>query len=383
MADTAFEDRTEQPTQKRLDDARRRGQIPRSKELTMAAVTMAGCLVIWTGGNSLGADVRALMIRYLRFGPEALDDPRRMTEALSQAGLDALAAFAPFIAATVVAAVLGSIAIGGFIFSPAPISFQFDRIDPIKGLGRLFSLNAAVETLKALAKAAVIGGCAVGFLYYSADTVLGLGSMSLGTALSSAMDLSMTTLAICGGGLLLVAAVDAPFQLWSYNRQLRMTRQEIADEQKEMEGRPEVRSRIRALQQETARRRMLADVPRADVVITNPTHFAVALKYDASKMRAPVVLAKGADHVAARIRSVADANRVTLFEAPLLARALYWTTDIGQAIPSQLYLAVAQVLTYVYRLRTVSERGGPMPDKPEVQVDAELAKPQPRGRRRR
>jgi flagellar biosynthetic protein FlhB len=187
------------------------------------------------------------------------------------------------------------------------------------------------------------------------------------------VSLTILTLAASSVGLLLIAAVDAPYQLWNHARQLRMTRQEVMDELKESEGKPEVRSRIRQLQQEVARRRMLADVPQADVIVTNPTHFAVALAYREGRNRAPVVLAKGTDHVAARIRALGAEHRVTFFEAPLLARALYWTTDIGQEIPSALYLAVAQVLTYVYRLRAVRSAGGPEPERPTVQVDPRLA----------
>ncbi len=188
------------------------------------------------------------------------------------------------------------------------------------------------------------------------------------------------TLIACSFGMLVVAMADAPFQLWSHHRELRMTRQEIREELKETEGRPEVRSRIRALQQQLASRRMMKAVPTADVVVTNPTHFAVALRYDDRRMRAPVVVARGVDHVAARIRELAGQHRVALFEAPLLARALYWTTNLNQEIPGPLYVAVAQVLTYVYRLKAAVQTGSTLPERPDVQVDASLATPR-RGRR--
>jgi flagellar biosynthetic protein FlhB len=201
--------------------------------------------------------------------------------------------------------------------------------------------------------------------------------------MGSSVSLTLLTLALCSGALLLIAGLDAPYQLWSYAHKMKMTRQEVEDELKESEGRPEVRNRIRQLQQEVARRRMLEQIPLADVVITNPTHFAVALRYDDSRMRAPVVLAKGADDTAARIRAIATDNKIALYESPLLARALYWTTDLGQEIPSPLYLAVAQVLTYVYRLKLVREQGGPWPDRPAVEVDEKLASGPQRRRRRR
>ncbi len=384
MAETTRQDeRTEQATPKRLEEARRKGQIPRSRELSMAAVLMTGALVLYSNGNQLGTSLREMMIRSFRLSPPALDDPGYLTGALADAVLTVLAACAPLFTGLVVAAFLGTIAIGGWIFTPAPLAFKPERLDPVAGLGRIFSVNGLVEVLKAVAKAGFIVIAAVALLYGSMDRLLGLSDQPLIAAIGDSMTLTLLTLGICAGALLLIAAVDAPFQLWSHARQLRMTRKEVEDELKESEGNPEIRSRVRQMQQEVARRRMLEAVPTADVVVTNPTHFAVALRYDEARMRAPVVLAKGADEVAARIRAVATENKVTLFESPLLARALYWTTDLNQEIPSQLYLAVAQVLTYVYRLKVVREQGGIWPERPVVTVDEKLASgPQPRRRRR-
>lgn len=381
--ETQFQDRTEQATPKRLEEARRKGQIPRSRELNMAAVLGVGALALYADRSNLGMRLRALMTDSLTIDRASLDDPGYMTQALADAALDALAACAPLFAALAAAAVLGAIAIGGFVFTPAPLAFKLERLDPVAGLGRVFSLNGFVEVLKALAKATVIIAFAIALLYGTMDRILGLSGQPIATAMGSSLSLSLLTLGVCAGALFLIAGVDAPYQMWHHARQLRMTRKEVEDELKESEGRPEVRSRIRALQQETARRRMLDDVPKADVVITNPTHFAVALRYEDGRMRAPVMLAKGTDHMAARIRSVAGEHKVTLFESPLLARALYWTTDIGQEIPATLYLAVAQVLTYVYRLKTVHAQGGPWPEQPAVQVDEKLATRPPGGRRRR
>ncbi len=349
----------------------------------MAAVLMTGALVLYANGAQLGSSLRDMMRQAFTWDRAALDDPGYMTEALGQAVFAALDACTPLFASLVAAAFLGTIAIGGWIFTPAPLAFKFERLDPMAGIGRMFSLNSLVEVLKALAKAALIVVAAVALLVGTMDRLLGLSDQPLVQAMGSALSLSLLTLAVCSGAVLLIAAVDAPYQLWSHARQLRMTRQEIQDEMKESEGRPEVRSRIRQLQQEVARRRMLERVPTADVVITNPTHFAVALRYDEARMRAPVVLAKGADETAARIRAIATENKVALFESPLLARALYWTTDLGQEIPAQLYLAVAQVLTYVYRLKVVRTAGGPWPERPTVEVDEKLASGPQRRRRRR
>ncbi|MBN8279786.1 MAG: flagellar biosynthesis protein FlhB [Gammaproteobacteria bacterium] len=383
MAETPQDERTEQATAKRLDEARRKGQIPRSRELSMAAVLMAAALVLYSNGGQLGQALKEMMTRSLRVDPATLADPGTMTEALGSAVLGVLGAFGPVFIGLSVAAFLGTIAVGGWIFTPAPLAFRFERLDPVAGLGRIFSLNGLVEVVKALAKAGFIVVAAVALLFGSMDRLLGLSDQPLVQAIGDSLSLTLLTLAVCSGALLLIAGVDAPYQLWSYARQMRMTRKEIEDELKESEGSPEVRSRVRQLQQEVARRRMLEAVPTADVVVTNPTHFAVALRYDEARMRAPVVVAKGADEVAARIRAVATDNKVTLFESPLLARALYWTTDLNQEIPSQLYLAVAQVLTYVFRLKAVRERGGAWPDRPVISVDEKLASgPQPRRRRR-
>lgn len=383
MAETQQEDRTEQATAKRLEEARRKGQIPRSRELSMASVLMTGALVLYANGEQLTTSMRQMMTRALTIDTASLDDPAYMTRALGQAILAALDACTPLFVALIVAAFLGTISIGGWIFTPAPMAFKFERLDPVAGLGRMFSLNGLVEVIKALAKAGFIVLATVALLFGTMDQILGLSDQPLGHAMGSALSLTLLTLAVCSGAVLLIAAVDAPYQLWSYARQNRMTRKEIQDELKESEGSPEVRSKVRQMQQEVARRRMLESVPQADVVITNPTHFAVALRYDDARMRAPVVLAKGADATAARIREIATDNKVTLFESPLLARALYWTTDLNQEIPSQLYLAVAQVLTYVYRLKVVRESGGQWPDRPVVDVDEKLASGPQRRRRRR
>lgn len=381
--DTPLQDKTEEATPKRLEDARRRGQVPRSRELSMALVLGAGAAALYASRGTLGSGVSDLMARSLRFDRAAIEDPAFMLTALGTTGIAALELFIPLFVAVAAAAVLGSIAIGGWLLSPSPLAFKPERLDPIKGLGRVFSLNGLVEVVKAIAKATVILAVSIGFLWSVRDSVLGLGNQATGSGMAEAMSLALLTLGTCSVGLLLIAAVDAPYQLWSHARQLRMTRQEVMDELKESEGRPEVRNRVRQLQQEVARRRMLADVPKADVIITNPTHFAVALRYEDGRMRAPVLLAKGTDHVAARIRLVGEEHRITFFEAPLLARALYWTTGIGQEIPAPLYLAVAQVLTYVYRLRTARDRGGPEPERPAVAVDPQLAeRPRRAGRRR-
>ncbi len=252
MEQTPQEDRTEPATAKRLDEARRKGQIPRSHELGMGSVLMTGALVLYSNGEQLGTGMREMMRKALAFDPRALDDPGYMTQALARSMLAALDACTPLFVALIVAAVVGTIAVGGFVFTPAPMAFKFERLDPIAGLGRIFSLNSVVEVLKALAKAGFIVAATVALLMGTMDQLLGLSDQPLLEAMRSSMSLTLLTFAICSGALLLIAGVDAPYQLWSHARRMRMTRKEIEDEQKESEGSPEVRNRVRQLQQEVA-----------------------------------------------------------------------------------------------------------------------------------
>lgn len=375
-----LQDRTEQATPKRREDARRRGQVARSRELNIAAILLAGTMTMMAARTQLVGALETLMRNGLSISPAMLDDPSSIIDAFAHASLGTLRAFAPLLIALAVAATLGALAVGGWVFSTEHFAPQWSRLDPLQGLKRMVSLRSLVEVAKAVIKGLLIGSFAAGYLLWSRNGVIGLGLEPLQAALGDSGTMLGSLLMVCSFGMLVVACADVPFQIWSHNRELRMTRQEIRDELKESEGRPEVRSRLRALQQQVANRRMLRDVPTADVVVTNPTHFAVALRYQDGRMRAPVVVAKGVDHMAARIREVATKHRVALFEAPLLARALYWTTDPGREIPAPLYLAVAQVLTYVYRLKAATQGNAPWPDRPVVRIDTSLAEPQ-RGRR--
>jgi flagellar biosynthesis protein FlhB len=380
MAELDFQERTEQATPKRQEESRRRGQVARSRELNIAAVLLAGAMVLMAARPHFGTAMEDLMRRGLTIDPAALDRPEFMATALGDAGLAALMAFAPLLVALAIAAVGGALVVGGWVFSPEQFLPKWSRLNPLQGIKRMVSVRGLVEVGKALAKGLLIGGFALAYLLWEKDSVVNLGMEPLRSGIGHAAAMIAITLVVCSFGMLVVAFADAPFQVWSHRRELRMTRQEIREELKETEGRPEVRSRIRSMQQQLANRRMLRDVPKADVVVTNPTHFAVALRYEDGRMRAPVVVAKGMDHMAARIRDIAGRNRVALFEAPLLARALYWTTNVNQEIPGQLYVAVAQVLTYVYRVKAALQAGAPWPDRPAVNVEADLAEPR-RGRR--
>jgi len=369
MAEAAQE-RTERATPRRLEEARRKGQLPRSPELTTAAVVLIAAGGLHLFGVQLVTQLHALMrSSFALTRAEVLDDSG-IVPLLAARLLQALAACAPILALTLLAALLAPLALGGWNFSFSALAPDFSRLSPLNGLKRIFSLRGAVELGKAFAKFALVALVAVLFLWGKSHELLALGSEPIGQAMAHAALLSSNALLMLAACLALIAAIDVPWQRWQFSRQLRMTRQEIREEFKEHEGSPEVKGRIRRLQQEVAKRRMMREVPKADVVVVNPTHFAVALRYDEQRMRAPQVVAKGVDEVAARIRAVADEHRVPLFEAPPLARALHRAVPIGGEIPASLYVAVAQVLTYVYQLRS-ARLGGTTPPQPP-RIDATL-----------
>jgi flagellar biosynthetic protein FlhB len=366
MAEGDDSDRTESPTQKRLDDARKRGQVPRSRDLSAAAVTLAGGIGLSSVGSLLGGGLANLMRSSLSFrGVEAMDDGQ-MLVTLGHAAAQAAIAVAPILGILLAAAVLAPLAIGGWNFSAEALAPDFSRLDPIAGIARVFSLQGLFELLKSLARFGVVAGVAVIVLRHQFHTYAQLGTEPVRAGILHAISMAGSALIALGGGLALIAGVDVPLALWQYHRGLRMSREEIRQEARESEGSPEVRQRVRQVQQEMSRKRMMSDVPKADVVITNPTHYAVALRYDEKRMRAPVVVAKGADLIAQRIREIATENGVPLVEAPPLARALHGGCDVGDEIPARLYAAVAQVLTYVYQLRVARRVGYGTPTPPRI-----------------
>ena len=363
------QEKTESATPKRLEEARRKGQIPRSRDLSAAAVTMSAAAALYMMGDQIAGKLYLLMQRSFTITREQALDQTQMIPALSSAAIDGLKICAPVLGIICLAAVLAPLALGGWAFSGESLMPQFNRLNPLEGMKRMFSMRAVMELVKALAKFGIVGLVAVLVLWNDASTLLNLGQEPLDQAIAHTITLSGKALIAITAGLLIIAAIDVPYQLWSHAKQLKMSRQEIREEQKESEGSPEVKGRIRQLQQQMARQRMMQDVPKADVIVTNPTHFAVALRYDEKRMRAPIVVAKGVDLVAARIREIATENNVPIFEAPPLARVLYRNVDIGGEIPSTVYQAVAQVLTYVFQLRVAKRSGFQPPPRPDVTVE--------------
>jgi flagellar biosynthetic protein FlhB len=373
MAEEDME-RTEQPTAKRLEEARKNGQIPRSPELTTAAVVLIAGAGLHFMGKSLGANLFEMMRGSLSLSRDQALDESSAISMFAASALHALAACAPILGLTLAAALLAPLAIGGWNVAFGVIAPDFTRLSPMAGFGRMFSMRGAVELAKAFVKFLLCALIAVIFLWMKRGELLQLGSESTAASIGHAITLSGQALLACAGALVIIAAVDVPWQLFQHTKSLRMTRQEIRDELKESEGNPEVKGKIRAIQQDMARRRMMAEVPKADVVVTNPTHFAVALRYDDKRMRAPIVVAKGADAVAARIREVATEHNVAIFEAPPLARALFRSVDLNREVPANLYVAVAQVLTYVYQLKAARKAGTEPPVRPEIDPSVEETK---------
>ena len=352
MAEDTGQERTEQPTPRRIQQAREKGQVPTSRELnTMLMMLIAGASIMLIGPGIV-EDFLDMFKRYLNISRENIFDTTSMPVILETAIIDALITLSPFFTLMVLAAVAGPLMMGGVTFSTQALSFKWDKLNPITGMGRVFSKKGLVELVKALVKFLIIGTTAILFLYTKMDVYLGLGSEPLVQALPHMARLLTWSFLAIASVLVFIALIDVPFQIFDYTQQLKMTFQEIRDENKDTEGNPEVRGRLKRVQNEMAQRRMMAEVPEADVIITNPEHYSVAIKYDQSNMTAPIVVAKGADIMAMQIRTIAREHEVPILQAPPLARSLFHTTEIDEEIPAALYLAVAQVLAYIFKLRT-------------------------------
>ena len=368
MAEDSGQERTEEPTAKRQKESREKGQVARSKELNTLAVVMVAAVGLLMLGPEMARKLMDLMTYNFALEREVLYSTDTMGLHLLTSIRQGFGALAPFLLMVLVAALVGPVLLGGWLFSAKLLAPKGERLNPLAGLKRMFSLKALVELLKALAKFAVVLAMALVVLRMRKDDLLALGNEALPGAIFHSGWVLGTSLLLLACSLILIAAVDVPFQIWDNKQKTRMTKQEVRDEYKDSEGKPEVKSRVRQLQREMAERRMMGEVPKADVVITNPTHYAVALKYDPVHSGAPVVVAKGADFLAQKIREVASEHDVIVLESPPLARAVFYSTELEQPIPAGLYLAVAQVLAYVYQVRQFQEgkgkRPGPMPEPP-------------------
>ena len=355
-------DKTEDPTEKRKKDSREKGEIARSKELNTLAIMLAGSAGLLIFGGALAQDLMELMRYNFSLSREVLLNPDSMGAFLLHSGKIALIAVQPVLITLLIAALVGPISLGGWLFAAGSLAPKFSRMNPAAGIKRMFSAKALVELLKALAKFFIILIVALLVLKSDIDDLLRIAHEPLELAVIHSLQVVGWSALWMACGLILIAAVDVPVQLWESHQKLLMTKQEVRDEHKDQEGRPEVKQRIRQVQREMSQRHMMAAIPDADVIITNPTHYAVALKYDPEKGGAPMLLAKGSDFLALKIREIGTKHNILLLESPALARSIYYSTELEQEIPAGLYLAVAQVLAYVYQIRQYQAGKGKRPD---------------------
>ncbi|HAI97715.1 MAG: flagellar biosynthesis protein FlhB [Cycloclasticus sp.] len=375
MANENGQEKTEEPTAKREQDARKKGDIARSKELNTVMVLIVGSFMIWLTGDQIIKGMWQVMEGAFKIERNELFDPLVTVNNLQLAMQEALVFVAPFLAAMVVAAIAGPISMGGWSFSAEAIAPKASKMNPIEGFKRMFAVRSLIELVKSLLKFGLILGIMALLVEIYLPEFIYLTRLPLVEALIRASDVMTVSFVILCCSLLIVVAIDVPFSLWEYKKKLKMTLQEVKDEMKQTEGRPEVKGKVRQLQQELSQGRMLEEVPKADVIVTNPTHFAVAIKYDEGGSGAPIVVAKGADFMAAQIRNIAVGKGITLVSAPPLARALFFTTEIDEEVPRGLYLAVAQVLAYVYQLRIAKEKRWRKPAAPgDIPIPEEYKK---------
>ena len=350
------------PTPKRLEQAREEGQIARSRELASTLVLVTAAAACWWLGPSLAQALGEMMRAGLSFDHGASMDSTRMLARFHSATEQGFLIMLPWMGVLAVAACGGGVALGGWLFSTQSLAPNFSRMNPARGLAQIFSAHALGELLKALLKVTLVGVIAGGVLWSDKEALIALASTSPESGMAEAARIIVWDFVLIAAATLLIAAIDVPWQLWQHHKKLRMSLDEVKREMRESEGDPHLKARVRSLQREAARKRMMTDVPKADVVVTNPTHYAVALAYQPGQ-KAPRILAKGRDVLAAKIREVAGEHRVPILEAPPLARALYRHGEIGRDIPWQLYEAVALVLAWVMQLR-MARPGRPYPKTP-------------------
>ncbi len=376
MADSgdSSQEKTEEPTARKLEKAREDGQVPRSRELTTTAVILTGSFGLMIFGGEIALTL-ADVIRYnFSLDRATIFDTSAMIAHLALSFREALLSLLPIFSVLILAAIAGPVALGGWLFSGKSLMPKGSRMDPIAGLKRMISMKSLVELFKAIGKIAIIVSVSYILLSSTQGELLGLSEESLEAGIMHSLELSVMAAVWLSASTIFIALIDIPFQIHEYSKKLKMSRQDIKDEMKDTEGKPEVKSKIRQMQQQLSQQRMMQSVPDADVVITNPTHFSVALKYDPENMETPILLAKGVDHMAMRIREVARAHDIEFVQSPALARAIYHTTEIDHSIPQGLFLAVAQVLAYVFQLREYRKGHNEKPNyprKPDLPKDME------------
>ncbi|ANW23592.1 flagellar biosynthesis protein FlhB [Vibrio coralliilyticus] len=361
MAESDGQERTEDATPRRLQQAREKGQVARSKELASVSVLVIGAIALMWFGESLARALYTVMGRLFDLSrDEIFDLPKLFDIALGSMG-SLLGPLLLILVVLFIAALIGAAGIGGISFSVEAAMPKWSKMNPLSGLKRMVGLQSWVELLKSILKVTLVSGVAFYLIDAAQEDLFQLSMDVYPQNIFHALDILLNFVLLISCSLLIVVAIDIPFQIWQHANQLKMTKQEVKDEYKETEGKPEVKGRIRMLQREAAQRRMMSEVPQADVIVTNPEHFSVALRYKQDTDKAPIVVAKGTDHMALKIREIAREHDIYVIPAPPLARALYHSTELEQEIPDGLFTAVAQVLAYVFQLKQYRKRGGQRP----------------------
>ena len=349
MADSS--EKTEDPTGKKLEKARQKGQVARSRELSTTLVLIVSAFMFILMGGWIAESLFALTKRMFVLSRDETYDTTHMFAAWGEAFTSISSPVLLYMIVAMIAGIYGSIALGGYNFTWEGAKPKGSKMNPLSGFKRMFGTNGLVELLKSIAKVVVVIGMAIGALLYFQDEALHLDMELYPRNIFHALDMLQWAFLILACAMIPIAIIDVPYQMYKHNEEMKMTKQEVKDEHKNAEGNPMVKNRIRRLQYQAATRRMMQEVPNADVVVTNPTHYSVAIKYDESGSRAPVVVAKGADELAMHIRKIATANDVPLIPSPILTRAIYYSTEVDDEVPNGLFMAVAQVLAHVYQLK--------------------------------
>jgi len=363
MAEDSDAEKTEPASQRRLEQAREEGDVPRSREVATFTVLMAAGAGLWVAGSGVVRELSRMLTSGLSLTREQVFNPDVLVTRVLVDVVNVMLACLPIAVAVMVVALASPLLVGGWLFSAKAFTPNFMKLNPMTGIGNMFSTNSLVELVKAIIKSVIVGVVAWMVISRQQQEAIGLLAEPLNVSSVHVLNMLGFSFMVIVGALGFIAAIDAPYQMWHYANKMKMTRQELIQESKESDGNPQIKGKIRQLQREMAKKRMMQEVPTADVVVTNPTHYAVALKYAEGGSGAPRVVAKGTDEVAAKIRELAKEHRVAILEAPPLARALHKHTEIGDEIPPRLYAAVAEVLAYVYQIKAYRP-GLRYPDRP-------------------
>lgn len=363
MAEDSGQERTEEPTDKKVRESRRKGQVARSKELGTTFVLIFSAIALLLYGPAIAKGLYNIMGRGLTLNRNETYDTTKMFAVWGEMFSELLFPMAMFVFIISLAGIVGNTLLGGFNFSWEAMMPKASKMSPMKGVKRMLGPQAAIELLKSILKFILVAGFAILLIQTFFYEILHLSIEQIPNSIIHALEILAWMFLALSCTMIVISAIDAPYQSYNHHKQLKMTLQEVKDEHKNSEGDPQIKARIRRTQREMSQRRMMQDVPDADVVVTNPTHYSVALKYDTEKAGAPIVLAKGVDELAMQIRKVAKGNEVPIVESPILTRSLYHTTEVGHQIPDQLFTAVAQVLAYVFQLKRYQKGRGRKPTK--------------------